>query len=86
MSQRSTEWNWKLATTAGDGNVIVLTAIATFLLGDVNQDGFINLIDIQPFVALISGGGFQLDADITPDSVVNLLVAASSGWLTNPRS
>ena len=43
------------------------------LLGDVNQDGFINLLDVAPFVTLLSNGGFQLEADINQDGVVNLL-------------
>lgn len=43
------------------------------LLGDVNLDGFVNLLDVQPFIALIGSGGFQAEADINEDGTVNLL-------------
>ena len=44
-----------------------------FVLGDVNQDGVVNLLDVGPFIDLLSGGGFQLEADINGDGTVNLL-------------
>ncbi|MEM9413368.1 MAG: dockerin type I domain-containing protein [Planctomycetota bacterium] len=43
------------------------------LLGDVNSDGIVSLLDIAPFVDLINNGGFQLEADINKDGVVDLL-------------
>ena len=43
------------------------------LLGDVNLDGVVNLLDVQPFVVLISNGGFQVEADINQDGFLNLL-------------
>ena len=43
------------------------------LLGDVNQDGVVNLLDVVPFVDLLAGGGFQDEADINQDGAVNLL-------------
>ena len=46
-----------------------------FLVGDCNGDGAVNLLDVQPFVALISDGGFLAEADINMDGVVNLLDA-----------
>ncbi len=55
----------------GDGNDIVLRP--TILLGDVNSDGFVNLLDVQPFVTLITNAAFQPEADINGDGVVNLL-------------
>lgn len=45
----------------------------TFLMGDINCDGFVNLLDVGPFVDLISSGGFQAKADINGDGVVDLL-------------
>ena len=42
-------------------------------LGDLNGDGEINLLDVEPFVAALSGGGFVPEADINQDGVVNLL-------------
>ena len=44
-----------------------------FKLGDVNQDGSVNLLDVNPFVALISAGGPSFEGDINCDGVVNLL-------------
>ena len=43
------------------------------LLGDVNCDGSVNLLDVGPFVDLISSGGFSDKADINLDGVVDLL-------------
>jgi hypothetical protein len=42
-------------------------------LGDINQDGVVNLLDVSPFVELISTGEFQVEGDINLDGVVNLL-------------
>lgn len=41
--------------------------------GDVNLDGAVNLLDVQPFVDLTSSGGYQIEADVNLDGVVNLL-------------
>ena len=41
--------------------------------GDVNRDGFINLLDVAPFVALLSAGTYQVEADVNQDGVLNLL-------------
>ena len=43
------------------------------LLGDVNQDGSVDLLDVSPFVDLLTIGGFLAEADINQDGVVNLL-------------
>lgn len=43
------------------------------LLGDINLDGVVNLLDVGPFVTLITNGGFQIEADINQDGFVNLL-------------
>ena len=45
----------------------------TFELGDVNRDGEVNLLDVAPFVNLISNSQFQVEADINQDGVVDLL-------------
>ena len=47
-----------------------------FLIGDVNMDGAVNLLDVGPFVDLLTGGGFQLEADVNQDGTVNLLDVA----------
>ena len=43
------------------------------LLGDVNCDGFVDLLDVGPFIDLLIGGGFNSKADINQDGVVDLL-------------
>ena len=42
------------------------------LLGDVNLDGVVNLLDVDAFVALL-GNGYQIEADIDGNGVFNLL-------------
>lgn len=49
---------------------VVATAI---LLGDVNQDGDVNFLDIVPFVALLSISDYQAEADINEDGGVTFL-------------
>ena len=44
-----------------------------FLLGDVNQDGAVDLLDVEPFVELLSSEKFLLEADINKDGIVDLL-------------
>ena len=44
-----------------------------FIIGDVNQDGAVDLLDVQPFVFLLAKGQFQSEADINGDGNVNLL-------------
>ena len=46
------------------------------LLGDVNCDGEVNLLDVGPFVELITSGGFSEKADINQDGTVDLLDVA----------
>ena len=41
------------------------------ILGDVNGDGVVDGLDIQPFVDLLTGGGYQAEADINADAVVD---------------
>ena len=55
----------------------------TILLGDVNLDGSVDLLDVEPFVDLLTNGEFQNEADINQDGVVDLLdVAPFVGLLT----
>ena len=43
-----------------------------FVLGDVNQDNDVDLLDVGPFVDLISNQEFQIEADIDRNGVVDL--------------
>ncbi len=47
----------------------VETIEETVLLGDVNLDGSVSFLDISPFIAFLSGGGFQAEADIDENGV-----------------
>ena len=62
---------WDTSNFLIDGTIGVVGE--SFLLGDVNCDGNVNLLDVQPFVDLIASGGFSIKADINQDGVVNLL-------------
>ena len=44
-----------------------------FILGDINGDGEVNLLDVQPFVDALTEGLFVPAADINKDGEVNLL-------------
>ena len=41
------------------------------LLGDVNTDGVVDFLDIQPFIDLLSSETFQAQADIDGNGIVN---------------
>ena len=58
------------------GNFTVTGGFETeddILLGDVNGDGEVNLLDVGPFVDAISSGTYIAEADINQDGSVNLL-------------
>ena len=46
---------------------------ATVLLGDVNLDGAVNFLDISPFIAILSAGDFQAEADFDQNGEVDFL-------------
>ena len=43
------------------------------VLGDVNQDGIVNFLDISPFIGVLSAMGDQAEADVNEDGIVNFL-------------
>ena len=49
----------------------VAEPVATFALGDTNQDGFVNFGDISPFIAALSSPDYLLEADFNEDGVVD---------------
>ncbi len=51
----------------------ILTITPDILLGDVNLDGVVTLLDVDPFVSLLIAGDFQAEADINGDGKVSLL-------------
>ena len=52
---------------------LTVTFTPELQLGDVNQDGIVNFLDISPFIAILSSGGFQAGADTNQDGAVNFL-------------
>ena len=44
---------------------------STLLLGDVDRNGVVDFDDISPFITLLAGGLFQLEADLDGSTVVD---------------
>ena len=59
--------------TAGSGPRLLLEMISppSILLGDVDLDGSVSFLDITPFISVLSGGGFQAEADCDESGQVN---------------
>ena len=55
----------------GVGFAHQLSAIESVLLGDVNLDDAVNFSDIPAFITVLSGGGFQAEADCDENGEVN---------------
>ena len=55
------------------GMVIQAVPEIELLLGDVNQDGDVNFLDISPFISILSAGGDQAEADVNQDGEVDFL-------------
>ena len=56
-----------------DNVSVLLNQCSSLLLGDVNQDGSVDALDVQPFVDLLIAGEFQAEANINQDGAVALL-------------
>ena len=54
-------------------NLSITTNNCKVLLGDLNVDGSVNLLDVQPLVDAINLNFFQTEGDINSDGSVNLL-------------
>ena len=57
-------------------NVLIDAEAGEFIVGDVNCDGEVNLLDVAPFVDALTGGTFIAKADINLDGSVDLLDVA----------
>ena len=62
----------------GSGNAVDFTVQrisiingSPLILGDINLDGEVDFFDISPFVSLLSGDGFQAEADIDQNGAVD---------------
>ena len=62
-----------LSANANAVGIDTLSFGASCLLGDVNQDGEVTLLDVSPFVTEISNGSTLCAADVNEDGVVDLL-------------
>ena len=50
---------------------IVIVEVEPPLLGDLNQNGEVNFLDIAPFIQRLTTGTFQVEADINQNGEVN---------------
>lgn len=57
-------------------SIVFTTSSGGILVGDVNCDDEVNLLDVAPFVDLVISGGFSEKADINADGLVDLLDVA----------
>ena len=57
----------------GVGGNIEAANPAPILLGDCNLDGFVNFLDISPFISILAGATYLDQADVNQDGVVNFL-------------
>ncbi len=63
--------------SVADGSLIMVVPAQACLIGDVNLDGFVDLLDVAPFVLAIGGSVFSCEADANKDGVVDLLDVAT---------
>ena len=66
-----------IVTTNAGGVSLSIFLSQCFLIGDVNDDGCVNLLDVAPFTTLLANGDFQIEADINQDGSVDLLDVAA---------
>ena len=57
----------------GYARVFVSQGGSDILLSNVNRDEVLNLLEIAPFISLLSGDGFRTEADINADRSVTFL-------------
>ena len=62
-----------LATANSADVSVLINQPGTVLLGDINCDGEVNLLDVAPFVDALISGMFEPKADINQDGTVDLL-------------
>lgn len=57
-------------------DIVLGLAIRELILGDLNRDCVVSLLDVAPFVDLIMNGKFQAEGDINQNGIVDLLDVA----------
>ena len=66
--------NFEMEVQIISGNVVVtMTDAGVVMLGDVNQDGAVNFLDISSFIGFLSSNVYLEEADIDQNGVVNFL-------------
>ena len=55
------------------GSPGIWTGFSSVLVGDINCDGVVDLLDVGPFVDLLTTNEFSDKADINGDAIVDLL-------------
>ncbi len=81
-SQLSVSSTFEITIDSGDiavtasGDIVMVGELPSFIPGDVNQDGVVDLLDVAPFVNLVVSNSFQLEADINMDGNVDLFDVA----------
>ena len=69
-------YQWEVLYNPNDITLRLDSIDAGFLLGDVNQDGNVDLLDVAPFVDVLTSGVYEVRADINCDGSVDLLDAS----------
>ena len=62
--------SWNVSYSASAVTLQVLGSLTT-ILGDVNGDGFVNGLDVDPFVTVLLSGPYDAAADMNKDGLVN---------------
>ena len=56
-----------------DVTVRLVATEQNVILGDVNQDGSVDLLDVMPFVDALESASYDIRSDINCDGIVDLL-------------
>ena len=73
VSNDNGDGNSRFNFTIRPGSLIITSDPVSVLLGDVNSDTVVDFLDIAPFIALLTSGMFQAEADANMDMVVDFL-------------
>ena len=82
INRETGEIDWTIPLSGklslGEGVLLVsnnlsVTALKEFLVGDVDQNGVVDVIDISHFIDVLVGNTYRVEADINADDVVDFL-------------
>ena len=68
-----TGYEWEVFYNSNDITIRVADVIPNTFLGDINQDGSVDLLDVAPFIVAIEDGEYDVFADVNCDGQVDLL-------------